>query len=202
MASSKTAIANMALSNIGISTYIADIDTERSKEANVIRLYYDQARDSVLEAYDWGFARKSRVLTLTAEEFTNWEYAYSYPSDCVKARRIEYEGLRNPRADQRIPFEVRVNNDGTQRYIVTDQVDAELVYTMRLTDPNMFSPSFVNALSTVLSSLIAMPLSVSTSITDKATARAAQVLDGAVASDERESQEDHPADCEFIAARN
>jgi len=198
MASSQIEICNMALSHLGVSTYIAQMN-ERSKEANVCRLFFDAVRDTALEAFDWSFARRYVNLALSNEQAPNWQYAYAYPSDCVKPRRIVIPGRRNPRADQRIPFEV-ATIDG-KRFILTDVEDAQLAYTMRVTDPNLFSASFVDVMSALLASRIAMPLSVSTTIARQAAQVAADALDNAVASDAGTGQEDPPQESEFISAR-
>jgi len=47
-------IANNALAFLGAKR-ITDIDDE-SEQAELVNLYYDLARDSVLEAFDWTFA--------------------------------------------------------------------------------------------------------------------------------------------------
>lgn len=188
----------MALAHIGVSTFIASAG-ERSKEATICNQFFEPVRDSLLEAFEWSFASRRVSLALTDVEITNWLYAYKYPADCVAARRLVYEGLRNPRSDQRIPYEI--GYDGTQRLILTDQVDAELIYTARITDPNLFSPLFVTAFAWLLAEPIAMPLAVSTSLADRAAKRASQWLSAAIAGNLREGQEDQPAESEFISAR-
>ncbi len=199
MASSQVEICNMALANLGVTTFIAQIN-ERSKEAGVCRLFFDSVRDTTLEAFDWAFARRRVRLALTNASVTNWAHAYAYPSDCISARRIVIPCDRRPRANERIPFEV--SSDGQKRLILCDLEDAELVYTVRVEDPNLFSASFVAAMSAALSARIAMPLTVSTTISNNAIQLAARALDAAVASDENQGQEDEPKESELIAARN
>lgn len=199
MASSQVEICNMALANLGVTTFIAQMN-ERSKEAGVCRLFFDSVRDATLEAFDWGFARRRVRLALTSGSVTNWAHVYAYPSDCIAARRIVIPGDRRPRANQRIPFEV--SGDGQKRLILSDVEAAELIYTMRVEDPNLFSASFVAAMSAALSARIAMPLTVSTTISNNAIQLAGRALDAAVASDENQGQEDEPKESELIAARN
>jgi len=198
MAASQIEICNMALASLGITTFIAQMD-ERSKEATVCRLFWETARDATLEAADWNFARRRVKLALTLSSVTNWQHAYAYPSDCIKARRLVIPGDRRPRATERIPFEIAV--DGDKRLILTDLVDAELIYTQRVTDPTLFPSSFVTALSAALAARVAMPLAVSSTIAEAAMQAAARSLNDAVAQDEREGQEDEPKESELIAAR-
>tara|TARA_R110001599_G_scaffold171353_1_gene362436 strand:+ start:447327 stop:447929 length:603 start_codon:yes stop_codon:yes gene_type:complete len=200
MASSEVAISNMALARIGVTTFISSL-SERSQEANVCSLFYEPCRDFVLsDDYDWNFASKRTQLSNLGSPPTNWQYRYALPSDCLKARNIVIAGMPTPRSDQRIPFEVSVENEAKVLY--TDQPLAELLYTRRVTDPNLFSPSFIMAFAWYLGSEIAFPLSVSQSIATKAFQMYAQVIARAGASSMNESQKRVEPESEFISGRN
>jgi len=200
MAASKTGICNMALSALGISIYIANVDTEQSKAANVCRRFYDQVRDAVLEEFDWGFARVSKSLSLATVSFTNWDFSYNLPSDCVAPRSIVNPAVKNVTDESRIPF--KMMNSGGSRFIATDMEDAELVYTSRVDDASLFSPSFVTALYYALAAEIAMPMSVSTTIAELCSRKAKAAIDNSVASDASKEQEGPAPECGFISARN
>lgn len=191
----------MALSAIGISIYIADLDTEKSKAANVCRVLFDQARDAVLEQFDWDFARRTRPLSLASAEFTGWDFVYSIPVDCIKPREIINPYVRNPTSDQRIPFKAMTDTAGN-RYILTDLEDAELIYTGRTEDPNLFSPSFVRALSLALAALIAMPMTVSASISDRVEKLAKAAIDNAVVNSMESEQEEQAPESDLLTSRN
>lgn len=199
MSASKTSICNMALSAIGISSYIADIE-ERSKSANVCRVFFDQARDAVLEQFDWDFARLTRVLALSSVEYTGWQFVYTVPVDCIKAREIINPSVRNPTSDQRIPFKMMTDTSGN-KYILTDQEDAELLYTASIDNPNLYSPSFVRALSLALGALIAMPMSVSTTISDRVEKMAAAAINNAVSNSMDAEQEEVAPETDLLSAR-
>ena len=79
MASSKTEIANLAISHLGIGKTIANLELEKSQEAIACRRFYDTVRDSSLRDFPWPFAGKIQALALVSNE---WLYAYQYPSDC------------------------------------------------------------------------------------------------------------------------
>lgn len=146
-------ICNLALSRLG-GFRIQSLD-DATKEARECKLHYPIVRDAVLEAHDWDFARKRLVLALTTETFSGWEYAYQYPTDCLVIRKI-YDP--NKAEGSKIPFEVVSNAALDRRLILTNQAQAELIYTAKVTDVNMFSSGFVNALAFRLAADLAIPL--------------------------------------------
>jgi hypothetical protein len=198
MASSQVQISNLALAHIGVSQFIA-APNEKSKEANICALFFEQVRDNLLESLEWNFASRRVKLAQTTSAITNWLYAYQVPTDCIAARRLVMPGMRMLPSESRIPFEI--GSDGKQTVILTDQENAELIYTERVTDPNRFAPSFVTALSWYLAAEIAMPLAVSTQLADRAAKMAQAAFNSAAASDLQQEQEDNPPESEFIRAR-
>lgn len=148
-------ICNMALTRIGQSQTIDSID-EQSLAAELCSLHYEDARDAVLRDFDWPFAEARVYLADIGSPPTNWCYRYRYPTDCLKARRIAIPGNENPTADERIPFKI-IHADGG-RAIVTNQPQAELVYTVKVEDTTYFDPLFVSSLAWRLASEIAMGL--------------------------------------------
>lgn len=165
--SSVVEICNMALSHIGVRR-IQSL-TEATKEARTCNLLYEPLRDASLEDHDWGFARKNVVLAATSDSYTNWEYAYAWPSDCISARKIidedgSYTGtsydIDNDRSVQvgKVKFEIGINDAKDGKIILTDKADAELRYTAKVTNSTLFSPIFVAALSLRLASDLVQPL--------------------------------------------
>lgn len=101
------ALCKQALAIVGTRSTIAALD-EGSTEANACALFFDTARDELLAAHWWGFARRSETLALlkalpgTPERPTwdttgwnstmpaiPWLYEYAYPTDALGARYIE-----------------------------------------------------------------------------------------------------------------
>lgn len=153
MAYTEVQICNLALSNLGISTLIADLD-EDSNEARVCNIWYETTRDAVLRDFPWSFAKRRVTLAEDAgDPATDWDYVYIYPSDCLMLRMLVLAGIRHPRNDQRIEYEVAY--DGTQRVIYTDLYQAEAIYTAQVTDPGIFDALFVIALSWALAASVA-----------------------------------------------
>lgn len=156
MAATVVQICNLALSNLGISTLLSSLD-EDSNEARVCNIWYEMTRDAVLQDFEWNFAkRRVSLAELSEAAATEWDYVYAYPSDCIQTRMLTLPGIRHPRNDQRVQFEVAYN--GSQRVIYTDQIQAELIYTSRVTDAAIFPPLFVVSLSWALAAAIAPSL--------------------------------------------
>ncbi|EOW44572.1 hypothetical protein A1YG_03321, partial [Escherichia coli KTE130] len=112
-------ICNRALSNIGNSRSINSL-TEASKEAGECSLHFEACRDAVLSDFDWNFATKRVALADTSNPPPDWEYAYQYPSDCLRITEIMLPGVRNPTAAMRVQYEVGADTDGTGKLIYTD----------------------------------------------------------------------------------
>lgn len=156
MAATEVQICNLALSNLGVSTLLSSL-SEDSNEARVCNVWYEQTRDAVLQDFPWNFCKRRVSLAEVSEDpATDWGYVYAYPIDCLAVRALTLAGMRKPRNDQRIEFEVAYN--GSQRVIYTDQYQAELIYTAKVTDPSIFDPLFTIALSWALAAAIAPSL--------------------------------------------
>lgn len=152
--SSELDICNMALSHLGVSTEIQDLATERSKEAQACRRFYENTRDEVLRDFDWSFARRREDLALVATDpNTDWGYSYRKPADALAIRSLPNDaGIRIDTAASRVVYEE--GSDTTGDLIFTDQTDAEVIYTFRETVAEKFPPDFVQALSLLLASKI------------------------------------------------
>lgn len=156
MAFSKAEIANMALSHIRIASEVADLDTERSQEANTINRFLDVARKEVLSEYDWPFATKFVTLGLVAECPTEeWRYSYQYPSDCLHIRRL-LSGARNDSRNSRVSYKVVKGTSGKEIY--TGLQDAQIEYTVDETDYSEWPADLALAFSYRLATLIAPAL--------------------------------------------
>lgn len=144
----KTGIANLACQRLGIELVITNVDTDTSQEAISIKTVFDQERDAVMRSLDWPWATKYVALGLVAGTSTtpannDWQYSYRYPPDCLRARRLTIQGDRT--SAERLPF--AVGRDDTGRLIFTDQVEAELEYTMQITVASEFDALFASMLA-------------------------------------------------------
>lgn len=151
-------ICNLALNGIGHTRFIASPD-EDSEEADVCKLSYPQVRDEALEILKPSFAtRRSRPAALDATTLDlgvvpdGWKYAYAPPADCVPngLRAVVPAGglaVHNPRPDQQIPFAIEYDGKTAQVLVLTDQQNAELVYTARIEDATKYTATFCRALA-------------------------------------------------------
>lgn len=167
-------ICNLGLSHIGARAQIAAISPpDGSVEAGLCARFYPLARREMLEANSWSFALKRAALSTITNDSTVWAYAYSLPSDYVKARRVlplqvleayaagvtvyteqfgdaDIDVLFTERAGAR--FEI----EGTT--LRTNEPDAVLLYTYDLVDTTAFSPAAVAAHGMLMASYLAGPI--------------------------------------------
>jgi len=153
--SSAVQICNLALSHLDITKRIASF-TEESEEARLLSVFYETTRDVVIKDRRWPFATKIATLGLVEEDPNDdWAYSYRYPSDCLAVRRI-LSGIRNDLNSTRTPYKIAY--DGAGRIIFSDFELAQAEYTARITDPELFPPDFVMALSFRIAAYIAPAL--------------------------------------------
>lgn len=200
---SVVAICNMALGHIGSNKTIASL-TELSPEAKACRTYYEQSRDAILGMNDWEFA-KAQVTLQLVDDFTlpagNWTYAYAYPPNTVKIRKIIRPLVRNEDERQKIPFEL-YDDDALERTIVlTDMQYAVAEITRLKTNTQNMPPLFVDALSWLIAMKICNPLRVDAATSQKALNGFNFWFDEATAHDGAEVKRDQRPDSEFIRAR-
>lgn len=202
--SSEVDICNMALSHLGVSTEIQNLETERSKEAQACRRFYVPTRDEVFRDFAWPFATVIEDLALVSSEpNTDWSYAYRYPADAVMIRSLWSGYSRKETAGSRIPY--RISRDSAGRLIYTDQAAADAVveYTMIETDTERYPPDFVDALSLLLASKIGPRVAGGDQfqLADRAFKMYWMRIGQARANALNEQQPDPPPDSDFILAR-
>lgn len=151
--SSRTEIANLAISHLGQGKEIANIDSERSAEAATMRRYFDIVVENTLKDFDYSFSNVTEVLNLVEESPNDeWAYSYRFPTDCIKPLRI-LSGIRNDSRQSRIPY--KIGKDSVGKLIYCDTEDAELEYTQRVTDTSRYPADFVLAVSFLLAAMAA-----------------------------------------------
>jgi len=180
----ETDICNDALGKIGSREPIASL-AENSNEAAKCSLFYASTRDEVLQKAQWGFATKLIALQVyrqapgtpgSVSQATAWDgsfpappwlysYAWPDPTDPVLAIQAIVPVLNNYAYPfilaAAAAFQVGSDDDGAGnnlRVILTNQADAIAVYTAQITDPNLFSPLFISAVSSALAARLAGPL--------------------------------------------
>lgn len=153
------AIANMAFAKLGHMNFLSAFN-DHTDEARLASLLYYKARDFVLTDYPWEFAERRAALagSSTASAATTlWAYSYTYPSDCLRVRSVLGVGSTPDRYEPK-PFQVITT--GTVTQIHTNEASAAVAYTAKVSDPTLFPPAFVEAVTYYLASELAMPLRV------------------------------------------
>lgn len=168
-------ISNLALSHLGEQPLVTALTPVPSGGAYASKcaIFYPIARDAFLEMHDWGFATRRKTLgelALGDDLPPAWAYAYEFPSDCVKPRRVLPPGapanlLPPPGGAQPVAldddrgqdFKVEMTPTGV-KVIYTNVEDAVLIYTRQVTDTTKFTPLFVLALSRLLAAHLAGPV--------------------------------------------
>ena len=175
---SEVDICNAALGELGdTATVVALVPPSGSIQAVHCARFYPMARDELLELHTWGFATKRVSLALLSETPpSEWSYVYDAPSDVLNFLAIldpaatdDYSaglaqygnisgsynynvGIYTPQ-----PFAVETDSTGNQ-VIYTNQQNAQLRYSGRVTDTTTFGPLFIMALTKRLKAYLAGPV--------------------------------------------
>lgn len=198
---STTDIANMALRHLGVTRVLADLDTDRSKEATQCRAWFEQARDECFRDFPWGFAKRTVVLALVEEEPNDeWAFSYRYPTDCMMLLRVP-TGNRVETMASRVPFEMGSDDSGL--LIFCDAEDASMQYTHRIDDTALWPADFAQAVSLYLAFLCAPALTAGDEFKLGARAMQAYTWRRATAqgNSQNEQARDPAADAEIISGR-
>ena len=128
---SEIEIVNRALIKLGEKT-ILSLDDDK-KAARIMKALYDPTRDYVTRSHPWSFAIKRVELARNAADpVFGYAYSYKLPSDCLRVlipnREIWEYGIEG-------------------RNLTTNDGDAFIKYIARITDPNIFDPSFSESLA-------------------------------------------------------
>lgn len=202
MAQTEVEICNFALARLGAKALIYSLN-DGTAEGNMCAQIYPHARDLTLASFPWPFATKRATLTVVpGDTRTAWTYVYALPTDCVTARFV-HPGIRVVPYNARIPFVLESGANGTGRVLLTDEEDAELVYTARVTDVASFPVAFVDALAWLIARDLAMPLGTNPQMMVACGQQFVAAIGNAGSIEFRQSQEDPPqqVEGEYIRAR-
>jgi hypothetical protein len=182
-------ICNLALAHIGDEATVSSIDpADGSAQASLCARFYPIARDALFAKFAWSWAQKRATLAELTTAPAEWGFAYALPADYNRALEvIDASG-------QRVDYVVEVDEDGVSA-IYTNLEDAVLRYVANVTDTSKFSPLFVSALSWLLASYLAGPITKDMKIKESAYKVHAFELSEAMAADANARQlEDFLAD--------
>jgi hypothetical protein len=164
----------MALSKIGQGTI--NSLSEAIPEAEICNLFYENVKNSLLRQYPWNFASKSLLLTETEKEVPAWNYTYIYPSNILHVRSVF--DVNEPIIE--IPNDFEIVTESSVKYICCNIYQAYAKCTYKVTDPTLFDPLFVEALSCKLALEISMSLTNNTSRTSEVMSKYKEALGNAM----------------------
>ena len=148
MATSKTDLANQALSRLG-EPRISDYG-ENSPNAVTIRLHYDTVRESLLRMHPWNFAVKRAELTALSDDPTfGVDNQYQLPADYIRLNSLN--GIEAKSCLDNFTIEGKA--------LLTDSTTAKITYIYDVTDVSLFDPVFREVLICRLAAEIALDVS-------------------------------------------
>ncbi len=172
MAVTSLSICNMALSLIGNKSFLITALNEDSEPARQCNLWYEPIRDATLMAHPWNFAiRRAELSQISDTPAYGYAYAYSYPDDFLKVVQTdmaEEAGWEDYRSEGQLGT--------TTRVLLSDEGEVAIEYIAKITDPNAYSPMFVQALVTHLAATICVPLTDSQTRADKIADRYKEIV--------------------------
>ncbi len=99
--------------------------------------FFDDARDEILAAHRWNFAKKRSYAIETTKPIFGWDNAFTRPSDCIKVWGIE----EDPAALWEVEVSIILTNEGSAalsweldkiflagQYITSDTSGSDLTY--------------------------------------------------------------------------
>ena len=145
---SKVGIWNAALIELGQKSVIDE--AEDTASARLVRERYESVREALLTKNNWTFATKRAKLPrlLATPEF-GWKYFYQLPSQDFLTLIGVWDNdnlARQPEVDYQLEDGLKLASDAEEIWIK---------YIANLTDPNLMTPQFREALSGELASKIA-----------------------------------------------
>lgn len=157
MITDEVSIYNLALNAVGTRSTVA-LPTEKSREAEVCRLWFGPVRDRVLRAAPWASTRAWARLALLKErdDAARWvssdpepgfQYAYGVPSDMLAPRYLA--------GWQRFTLS---SYPGNKLALMTSVPDALLTYTKKQEVVGLWDVGLQMAVVYALAAHIAMPL--------------------------------------------
>jgi hypothetical protein len=171
---SEVKVCNLALSYLGESPITSlDPAVDSSLTAALCARFYPTTRDDLLGRRAWSFATKRKTLVAVETEWTQWDYAYGVPADCLRPDAVQVAGADSdyavpgaaaypvtvdvqiaPTQLPRIEFQIEQDSEGN-RILYTDQEDAVLRYTAKVCDVSAFPAWFTKSLAWLLAADLA-----------------------------------------------
>jgi len=171
---SETDLLNDALCQIGAS-FIVAID-DGTINAIHCQTFYPKLRDDLLRSAHWRFAAaREELVQDVAKPLFEFAFQYSLPADFLKIR--EYNGASLDTTNLALFERATVRRFEIEgQKLVTNDGEVKIVFTKRITDPNIFDSLFYQTLTTWLASKLANAITKDTERSVNLLKKAIQVL--------------------------
>lgn len=202
MATTAAQVCNLALGLVGQRQFIDDLD-EATTEAQVCKVFYDDTRRELLQAFAWRFAMSPFIaLGELSDTVQDWDYVYQAPSDMLpEGAAVIWSGNRVEGEGDRVAFKQAMLT-GSRPVILTDMEGAYLSYTVDIDKPALWPPLFTKAVAAQLAVYLAGALPVKPQLIPMLEQRAMQAFLAAAARSGNAAVPDAPADSALITARD
>jgi hypothetical protein len=158
-------IANYALNILGAST-ISSLSDD-TKAARIINQRYDSIRDTVFRAHPWnGLISRAELAKISTAPTFGYANQYTLPTEPYCLRVLEFSN-----GSLSYPQDNMTNNSGGPVFVIegrkllTDEGTAKIKFVARVTDPNQYSASLIEALAARIATEICYPVTGSSSLT-------------------------------------
>ena len=189
-------LCNISLALVGVDRGIQALSDD-SPEARYCNTLYSQVLQSLLRNHPWRWASKRVALALLTDTSPEWDYIYGYPTDCLKLLSVE-DAV--PVSSAQYEYEVRALT-GSDIGVCCNVEEAYARYTKNVTDANLFDPAFCDALTTRLSSRLALSLQGQTGVASAMAQEADRALARAKFLDASEGHQEPYRSSSYLDAR-
>jgi hypothetical protein len=177
-----TELANMALAHIGHASIDNIADT--TEAAEICNSFYNTVRQLFLKHSKLYISRKDAELALASGETSNiYDYVYALPADCLIPIKI----WQNNQSTSQIIYELGIHSSGTSIVVKSDYQDLVLIYSIDITNLDVYNTDDIIAMSYLLAKFIAEPLKKDERLTERMAAKYNTALSVSFAND-RNSQ--------------
>lgn len=181
---SEAGICNASLRYLGVEPITALSDD--TVEARQCRDAYPRLRDFLLKSHPWNFAiGRARLPASSVKPVFEYDKAFPLPADYLHVVTI-------PALDALEACWSVERHQDAPAVLANCDAPLELVYIKRVTDPQRFSPLFIQALVYLIANEIAPLLTQSAVKSERAMALYERAMEAAMTRDGQESGVIHP----------
>lgn len=185
-------ILNIGLHRLGLDDIAST--TEQSQKARLTAACYDQKRQLMLEENVWTFAttRLNMALSsLTPALTSDFQYMFQLPSDYIRMVTTEFEER-----------DYYIESVGNTKYVLFNNTTLGIRYIRDITDPNLMSAGFREALGLRIANEVCVQLTGSASLKTTIWREYMAIVASAATVDAQSNGEGLAPDDEWVIVRS